>query len=207
MLTPTTGLAGTQYSLYRTHDSWKTWYTVLTGEFGYSLSAFCFQDSLNGLIRKRYKFLKTTDGGNHWIEWATRFPGTSVNKIEYSNRGDILVTLENSGFLIYTDRQILPRTRSNHSPIQSANEFLLYPNYPNPFNATTTIRYRISRRSRVEVTLYTVTGQKIQTLISAWQNPGVHQITFHADNLASGIYLCTMRVNGKSKTQKMILLK
>ncbi|MBC8185078.1 T9SS type A sorting domain-containing protein, partial [candidate division KSB1 bacterium] len=47
-------------------------------------------------------------------------------------------------------------------------------NYPNPFNANTTISYQLSEDSFVELAIYTILGQKIETLVSERQNAGIH---------------------------------
>jgi len=87
-------------------------------------------------------------------------------------------------------------------------EYSLQNNYPNPFNPTTTISYILPRSSTVELSVYSLTGQKIQTLINQEQAAGSYALTFDASNLASGVYFYRLNVIGKfSQVNKMILLK
>jgi len=83
----------------------------------------------------------------------------------------------------------------------------LFPNYPNPFNPQTTIRYRISAASHVQVTVYNVLGKKIVTLVNKRQAAGVYRVTFNGKNLSSGIYLCRLKAGAQVKTRKMFLLR
>lgn len=87
------------------------------------------------------------------------------------------------------------------------NGFELYQNYPNPFNPVTTIRYDIPVTTQVELSVYTITGQKIRTLISAEQKPGTYKVNFNAGELSSGIYIIKLNTNYFSKSIKAVLLK
>ncbi len=81
-------------------------------------------------------------------------------------------------------------------------------NYPNPFNPTTTIRYRLAHKGKVRLTVYASTGQRIYTWAETSQDAGVHQVRFNAKGLASGIYFYTLMVDGKLvNTRKMLLVR
>jgi len=87
-------------------------------------------------------------------------------------------------------------------------EFSLQNNYPNPFNPTTTISYILPRPSTVELSIYSLTGKIIQTLVDQDQAAGSYALTFDASNLASGVYFYRLNVLGEfSQVNKMILLK
>lgn len=95
-------------------------------------------------------------------------------------------------------------------------QFELRQNYPNPFNPSTTIRYELPQQSRVELTIYSVTGQKIVTLINGRVNAGVHHVQWDGRNafgqsVASGIYFYrfTYKANAQSGDvqRKMVYLR
>ncbi|MEA3391414.1 MAG: right-handed parallel beta-helix repeat-containing protein [Candidatus Marinimicrobia bacterium] len=87
-------------------------------------------------------------------------------------------------------------------------DYVLKNNYPNPFNPTTTISYILPKTAAVELSIYSLTGQKIQTLVNQEQAAGSYALTFDASNLASGVYFYRLNVVGKfSRVNKMILLK
>jgi len=88
------------------------------------------------------------------------------------------------------------------------NSFCLSQNYPNPFNPSTTIEYEISRASLVQIKIFDVLGNEVQTLVSNYLSPGKYSSNFDASNLSSGIYFYTLTSDGqKINTKKMILLK
>jgi hypothetical protein len=88
-----------------------------------------------------------------------------------------------------------------------ANEYVLYPNYPNPFNPITTIRFAIPHASRVTITISNVPGQVIRTLLDDVLAAGSHTISFDASGLSSGLYFCTMRSPGFAATNKVTVLR
>lgn len=87
------------------------------------------------------------------------------------------------------------------------NKFSLQQNYPNPFNPTTEIKYSVPERAFVSLKVYDILGNKIKTLVYGEQSPGNYNINFDANNLASGIYLYTIRAGNFYETKKMLLIK
>ncbi len=85
--------------------------------------------------------------------------------------------------------------------------FTLNQNYPNPFNPATVIRYRLSTVSAVNLTVYNVLGQRVQTLVDAEQTAGNYQVAFKAGTLPSGTYFYTLRVGAEIVMRRMMLKK
>ena len=92
-------------------------------------------------------------------------------------------------------------------PVQTANSFNLYENYPNPFNPSTTIKFSIEKTSMVKLIIYDVMGRELKTLINQTLNPGVHSVVFEGNGLSSGIYFFVLTSGSQSLSKKMILLK
>ncbi len=80
-------------------------------------------------------------------------------------------------------------------------------NYPNPFNPTTTIRYNLPQDGKVTITVYNVRGQRVVTLLSTKQTAGEHELTWNAQDQASGVYLLRLEAAGQTRTSKLLLLK
>jgi len=81
-------------------------------------------------------------------------------------------------------------------------------NYPNPFNSSTKISFSLEKKSHVKVTVYDILGREVIVLASNVFNNGGHNLSFNADNLASGLYFYTMYLDGiLFDTKKMILVK
>ena len=83
----------------------------------------------------------------------------------------------------------------------------LYPNYPNPFNPTTTIHYVLPKAGNVKLTVYNILGQRVAQLINSRQTAGNHEVRFNASQLSSGVYFYRLRTNSTVKTGKMMLIK
>ena len=81
-------------------------------------------------------------------------------------------------------------------------------NYPNPFNPATQITYDLNSPEQVTLSVYSITGQKVQTLVnSEMKQAGSHTVSFDAGNLASGIYIYRLQAGEQTFTRKMTLLK
>jgi hypothetical protein len=83
----------------------------------------------------------------------------------------------------------------------------IYQNYPNPFNPETNITFDLPRSAFVELTVYDITGRKVQTLTAQDYRLGSYSIPFNAQGLSSGVYLYRLRINNEVFTKKMTLLK
>jgi hypothetical protein len=83
----------------------------------------------------------------------------------------------------------------------------LFSNYPNPFNAATTLMFALTHRSRVRLELYDITGQKVADLAEGEYEAGSHQITVDGASLSSGLYYCRLMSDGQNVVHKMALIK
>ena len=102
--------------------------------------------------------------------------------------------------------------REEDDRIAAPREFALDPNYPNPFNSSTTIRYRIAEPGRVRLEIFTVQGQKVKTLADGDVGPGVYQVEWDGLDasgkpVATGVYLARLQKGTASLVHKMLLLK
>lgn len=90
----------------------------------------------------------------------------------------------------------------------SPQKYQLSNNYPNPFNPSTQISYRISEASDVTLKVYDITGRHIQTLVnSTAQSPGHYTVMFEAVDLASGVYLYRLQAGSYTDVKRMMLVK
>ncbi|GBD91299.1 hypothetical protein BMS3Abin04_02025 [bacterium BMS3Abin04] len=87
------------------------------------------------------------------------------------------------------------------------NKFEVFQNYPNPFNPTTTIRFFLPEDGNVKLTVYNMLGQRVKKLLNKKMLAGKYEIPFNGSNLASGIYLYTLKTDKKTEVRKMVLLK
>jgi len=85
--------------------------------------------------------------------------------------------------------------------------FELSPNYPNPFNPVTNIKFSIPENGAVELKVFDMLGQEISTLLNEYKVRGEYEIKFYASNLPSGVYLYRLKYSGAILSKKMLLQK
>ncbi len=85
--------------------------------------------------------------------------------------------------------------------------FQLEQNFPNPFNPTTKITYKVPQISQVIIKLFDILGNEIAVLVDETKIPGNFEVTFDATNIASGVYLYQMIAGNYVSVKKMTILK
>ncbi|MGK9475328.1 putative Ig domain-containing protein [Melioribacter sp. OK-6-Me] len=99
------------------------------------------------------------------------------------------------------------------SPVVSVNEnelpseFALHQNYPNPFNPITIISYQLPEASFVNLKVYDLLGNEIETLVNNFQQAGFYNLPFNASKLTSGIYLYKLTTDKFTYVKQMMLVK
>jgi len=85
--------------------------------------------------------------------------------------------------------------------------YRLFPNYPNPFNPTTTLTFVMPFRSHVSLAVYDLLGRQVAIIIDDICDAGNYEVVFDGSGLASGVYFCRLHASGNTLTQKMVLVK
>ncbi|RJP75572.1 MAG: T9SS C-terminal target domain-containing protein, partial [Candidatus Zixiibacteriota bacterium] len=78
---------------------------------------------------------------------------------------------------------------------------------PNPFNPRTALGFTLAAPGHVLLKVYDTAGREVGTLVDGWREAGLHEATFDASGLPSGVYLARMEAGGSTQTQKLLLLK
>lgn len=86
-------------------------------------------------------------------------------------------------------------------------ESQLLPNWPNPFNSSTTLSYSLVRPTSVTLTLFDTLGREVLTLDAGKRTAGVHRVPLLADRLASGVYFAELTTPLSREVQKITLLR
>lgn len=143
---------------------------------------------------------------NGWNDWTPQISGTTqdLNSVFFinsalgwvcGNLGTILRT-SNGGLITSLDE------------IESSEiSFVLNRNYPNPFNATTTITWQQPKAAHVILKIYDFTGRELKTLVDCGQEKGEHKVSFDASGLPAGVYFYQIQVDEKVQTRKMIVIR
>ena len=91
--------------------------------------------------------------------------------------------------------------------LEMPNETELVGSYPNPFNPSANIQYKVETAQNIEITVYSITGQKVATLYSGYKVSGTHIMEWNASQQASGLYFVRLRSASGVSTIKLMLQK
>jgi hypothetical protein len=88
----------------------------------------------------------------------------------------------------------------------------LLPNYPNPFNAQTSINYILPEEAKVRLFIYNIHGQRIRTLVDNAQAPGRYSLHWNGQDdfnrdAGSGVYIIRLEAGTQKLTRRVILVK
>lgn len=107
--------------------------------------------------------------------------------------------------------------RGFHGPVSGVRKFLpkqyeLYPNFPNPFNPTTTIQFDLEGPGVTSLRIYNMLGQLVRVLVNEKMEAGRHRQEWDGRNefgvtVPSGLYECVLDVNGRRFTRRLLLMK
>ena len=96
------------------------------------------------------------------------------------------------------------------------DQYYLFPNFPNPFNAGTYISFNLPENKigdyKTRVIVYNMVGEEVRTLLNDDLSAGMHKIYWDGKNdrgnsLASGIYFYAIQTESFKQYRKMIMLK
>jgi flagellar hook assembly protein FlgD len=82
----------------------------------------------------------------------------------------------------------------------------LMTNYPNPFNASTTIEFETKNVADTKLEVYDIVGRLVDVLQRGAVEAGIHKVVWNAD-VPSGVYFYRLTIDGQAQTKAMTLLK
>ena len=94
----------------------------------------------------------------------------------------------------------------NVSSIKAVS-YSLSQNYPNPFNPSTKIEFTIQKSSFVNLRVYDILGNEVETLVNEDKPAGNYEVEFNAAKLSSGVYFYQLKAGSFIEIKKMILLR
>jgi hypothetical protein len=127
-------------------------------------------------------------------------------------RGDTLdmwyAGSDNSGvFRIGHATSSLIKTGITEKEGEVPQHFMLEQNYPNPFNPTTIIKFELPKSSAVRLSVYDMLGREVSVLVNERRDAGVHEVTFDASALPSGVYFYRVQAGSYVETRKLCLVR
>ncbi len=143
--------------------------------------------------------IKATGGSN--APQSYNFTDRKLNAGTYTYR---LKMVDNDGSFQYSKQTV-------EGIITSPKTFELSQNYPNPFNPSTKIDYQVPADAKVSLELYSVTGQKVATLVNEEKTAGYYSYSFSANSvsagLASGLYIYRVVAQSTGTGEKFVAVK
>ena len=86
-------------------------------------------------------------------------------------------------------------------------EYNLKQNHPNPFNPTTNIEFHLPNSAHTRLDIFDITGRLMGVVLDEVKEAGVHNITFDAGHLSSGIYIYRIKSGVFFKSKLMTIIK
>lgn len=192
------------YGILRTSDGGLNW-ECLWGGFHNPNSIFFVNNSTGISVGNgNYDIQFTTNSGISWYTSLTAFPFPYLQSAFFINPltgwvvGTQLLKTTTAGGLI---------TNTIKESDEIPNHYSLYQNYPNPFNPNTKIKFDISKKVFVNMTIYNSLGKKVAELVNETLNPGIYEAEFKGENFDSGIYFCRLSAGNFKTTIQMALIK
>jgi hypothetical protein len=117
-----------------------------------------------------------------------------------------------AGRLIVTTEDVAPPPPPGGPPESGAPAGLpsrttLRPNYPNPFNPATEIRFELSEARDVRIEVFNALGEAVELLVNDRREAGFHSVTWNAAGLPSGTYYARMTAGRDADMMRMLLIR
>ena len=155
-------------------------------------------------------YVETNGEGEFKFRRIARKTTLDVVKSTYKGKSLTVQIQPDSTVVVDTIELNGPVTKVDQA--SAVKNFELSQNFPNPFNPETTIKYKISGDANYQLMqttlkIYDILGNEVRTLVNKQQTPGSYEITFHAGNLPSGVYLYQLTIGEFEEVKKMVLAK
>ncbi|MXY07991.1 MAG: T9SS type A sorting domain-containing protein, partial [Rhodothermaceae bacterium] len=149
---------------------------------------------------------ESRDHGETWAYADNGLPAVSVWRIRIVD-GEVVVATHGRGVWSLDLTQVQTSVEEE-AGTSVPTSFELLDNYPNPFNPSTTIGFKLAADSHIRVSVFDVLGRKVATLTDQPYSRGTHQITWDASAVSSGQYIYRMEADDKLIAAKsMVLVK
>lgn len=195
------------------------------------MGGFLYAYSLSDSVYKRYVHKISYDGLPQWGEKGVLF---TYRKKYLHGWGVWQAISDGNGGVIFVWDERNPETQSIDILAQQVSrngklgevitilqhekhgslpqQVKLFPNYPNPFNDTTVIRYTLPTQALLRIAIYSIKGQLVKELINQIQGGGEYHVTWDGTNqygkeVSSGIYFCQLKTDKAIQATKLLYLK
>jgi hypothetical protein len=209
-------LCGTRSEgIYRSRDDGQTWERRCWTVNASNLIADRFVPGTWYWAVKNIGVFKSTDDCSSHVEISEGLKEKDILCLAQDRRNPkILYAGTTHGIFRYEEVPTKIERDEKYQKQIMPQDFELYPAYPNPFNASTVIRFELKTEQKIKLAIYNLLGQKIRTLYDGVKSAGNHQAIWdgkdnHAIELPSGLYFCRLSVEGGRcvQTKKLLLVR
>jgi len=181
-----------------------------------SLKRIKMSGSMNVIIIGNFDVIEKSINPDfqHGGKWYDYFSGDSLDVVNTSDQ----ISLQPGEFKIYTDSKLESPEQGILTDIQpefvnsNPEVFQLLSNYPNPFNATTTLKYSLEKDSQIHLKIVDLSGREVFSREIGYQNQGYYSFHWNGKNsinqdVHSGIYFVILKRGNEHLVEKITLLK
>ena len=212
------GVSGTVYAIKVSPEGTTIWESNVAGPGG---GAFDFTELPDGgflLTGAKYPGISSTNdvyivridlaGNLLWSKTVgTRVHESGVCVHQMPDGCSLIVGNYGSSDNIYAIKLTVEPTGVRDTPGGVPRTVALHQNYPNPFNPSTTITFELPQSLMVRLCVYDILGREVTVLVDEKRNAGVHEVTFDASGLPSGVYPYRLQAGDVTHSKCLILLK
>jgi len=165
----------------------------------------------------------STVTNNHYETWrsvrhfiageaGTTYVAAGGEIVRHLPDGTVVVAVDSVGALSSTGVVLSPVVTGVAGGSETPRTFALAPNFPNPFNPATEIRFRLPENAHIRLSVHDITGRLVTVLTDGAHESGEFALTWDGRDgagreAASGTYFARLTAGNFTATRKMVLVR
>jgi hypothetical protein len=140
-----------------------------------------------------------------WYSYLTGTTRTATGGIETIN-------LQPGEYYVYTNKDVKNTVATAINSTMPISLNMQMNIAPNPVHQTAMISYDLPESGQVAINMLSMNGNKLKVIYKGYQVKGLHSVSLNNSNntinaATNGMYLIQLLMNGKQKTEKLIIEK
>jgi hypothetical protein len=146
----------------------------------------------------------TTNNGTSWTSVDSGLTSPHIRSLGASN-ANLFAGIDGAGVWRrpLSEMTAVIEDKRKEAPFR----FVLYQNFPNPFNPVTTISFQLASKSFVSLKVFDESGREMSILLSEELPAGIYSQRWNSAGMASGVYFYRLQADSFIETKKFVLLK
>ncbi len=189
-------------SMVRSYDGGNRWEWIYLEHFGQP----------KAMSWRTYKEAWVPIGNQLMYTYDTAYTWQVTEPFGWRTFFDLVFTDSSTGYAV-TDSGFIYKYSNNVTSVEHASEqssplaSRLHPNYPNPFNPSTTISYVVGNEGVIDLGVYDVLGRRIATIAQGPRGRGTYLTSWNASAFSSGVYFLRFTAGKYTEVKKMLLAR